>query len=190
MRLKLDLGDYEFLTGSPNYRFDVVPGHLVDLTAWSDGVSTLYLVNLDGELLPFSVGTRHDFREVVPGLVGVLLAADPKVQCAVRCVRSPTGDAVDPTPIVVQSEPTEGSVMRAMDPRVLEVALMGLGFGAQEAEEIAEEMTFDDLLDDDRDDFGPGFLEADDDLQPPVDGEPDPPPPPAVPSTDPADNTT
>ncbi len=187
MRYKLDLNDYSYHTGHQNYRFERGESQSMDFTAWTDKPSVLYLVNDDGELHPFSTGTFHDFAQVVPGLSGLFLSTTKDAAVAVRCMSHPSSDVLDPVPLVVQAEPQDGDALRSMDRHVLEIALLSMGLTQEDAEDVAEELTFDDLLDDEES-RGPGHLEPDPFLQPPVVEEPDPAPEPD-PSPDPAPDT-
>lgn len=185
----LNLTDYEYRTGNESYRFESQPFTKFEFVAYTDRTSTLYLITLGGEVFPWSVGTRHEFKQEVQEMAGLLLQTDKRAQVALRCLRHSTVDHIDPTPLVVHSDPTDGQVLRTMDPLVLAVALRGMGLDPSAVDEIAEEMTFDDLLDDE--DFGDGFHEGDDLTPGSADAgdEPSPAPEPPVPAA-PVDNPT
>lgn len=159
MRLKHDIGDFQFLTGKESYDYEAPVSSHFNLVVHSDDQVKIYATTEKGELFPLFVGMVFHLDEVIQGATGLVIQANKKTNLAVKAHYRPNGDVLDTTPVEVLLEANQEDASQLAIRRIIEAELVRRGLTKEEAVDMIEDFSFDyDGLDED---FGPGFMETD-----------------------------
>lgn len=173
MKIKIDAGDWEYLTGKKQYIWELGdhPWHRVSIRVSADAFCEVHLEKTTDEtsqMYPLWSGTHCDFLLEAKGFTAVHVRSAQKTQIAVSiAVKGQTmGEDLDPTPVAVSMKSNREETVQDIVRREMRLLMGEIGADPDLIDELDLDPLDGDFSEEDDDPIpGPGFLEPDEEAE-------------------------